>query len=124
MKTIKIIDLLNKIANGEKPPKKINVVTPLDINTNYIYIKEKHNYRSEIYTNVWLLENLHKTTLEKEVEIIEEEKEIEKIDIDKNDISWCEGNMKTDEDMVDIFLKTKDKINELIDAVNELKRGN
>ena len=39
MKTIKIIDLLNKIANGEKPPKKINVVTPLDINTNYIYIR-------------------------------------------------------------------------------------
>ena len=29
-----------------------------------------------------------------------------------------------DEDMVDIFLEIKDKINELIDAVNELKRGN
>ena len=113
MKTIKIIDLLNKIANGEKPPKKINVVTPLDINTNYIYIKEKHNYRSEIYTNVWLLENLHKTTLEKEVEIIEEEKEIKQIHIPEIE---CKENER--------ILRAEMKINELIDAVNEIRRGN
>ena len=125
MKTIKIIDLLNKIANGEKPPKKINVVTPLDINTNYIYIKEKHNYRSEIYTNVWLLENLHKTTLEKEVEIIEEEseekeiEEIEKLKItDRKGETVIEGYL--DQNRIDEIFG--EKINELIDAYNELKR--
>ena len=57
--------------------------------------------------------------LNDEVEIIEEDKKIEKLVIGKDDVAWCEGNMKTDEEMVDIVLEIKDKINEIIDKLNE-----
>jgi hypothetical protein len=49
MKTIKLIDLLNKIANGEEPPKKIkyNNITynlRLDEENNYYYQEAKCKY--------------------------------------------------------------------------------
>ena len=49
--------------------------------------------------------------LDDEVEIIEEEKEIEKLDENNT-------NVLTN------IIENRKKINELIDAVNELKRGN
>ena len=57
----------------------------------------------------------------KHKEIIEEDKKIEKLTIGKDDVAWCEGNMKTDEEMVDIVLEIKDKINEIIDYIMEDK---
>ena len=56
--------------------------------------------------------------LNDELEIIEEEKEIEKIrniniDMDGNEVERVPNNYEL-----------KEKINELIDAVNEIKRGN
>ena len=124
MKTIKLIDLLNKIAN-EDIPKKIKYSGVI---YEYDYYKGDCGYVDMSQSPYkWFEKEIDcdvPSFLNDEVEIIEEEeeKEIEKLDIDKNDISWCEGNMKTDEDMVDIFLETKDKINELIDAVNELRK--
>ena len=42
-KTIKIIDLLNKIANGEEPPEKIRIA-----GHRYKYNKETKDYDSDI----------------------------------------------------------------------------
>ena len=104
MKTIKIIDLLNKIADGEEIPKKIkyndDLYTHVD---NYCYFCEE--------TNEILSQNIYAefSRLNDEVEIIEEEKEIEKVSVKTNN-----HNVR----------KVANKINELIDTVNELKRGN
>lgn len=116
MKTIKIIDLLNKANNGEiiKKIKYNSIEYEFNEDENDWFNQDK---RTGLLDEVFMIYQLNE-----EVEIIEEEKEIEKLDIDKNDISYCEGNMKTDEDMVDIFLEIKDKINELIDVVNEMRK--
>ena len=110
MKTIKIIDLLNKIADGEEIPKKIkyndDLYTHVD---NYCYFCEE--------TNEILSQNIYAefSRLNDEVEIIEEEKEIRKMAfIYKVDDEMQNGNNE----------RFRDFINELIDAVNELKRGN
>ena len=44
MKTIKVIDLLNKIANGEEVPKKIKYKT-----WTFIYVDEFYGYMKENY---------------------------------------------------------------------------
>lgn len=75
MKTIKIIDLLNKIANGEEVPKKIKY------EENYYELKEKYNeyweqfeygYKTHTggYLNIW-----RKDVLNDEVEILDEPKD-------------------------------------------------
>ena len=129
MKTIKIIDIVKLIEkkNYKNLPKKIKIN-----NKTYEFDKTDNEYRrydrGGSFTPLYeFMKNggieYFSELIQMEAEIIEEEKEIEKLDIDKNDISYCEGNMKTDEDMVDIFLETKDKINELIDAVNSINKG-
>lgn len=69
MKTIKIIELLNKIANGEEVPNKIkyrNIYFVYDT-TNYCYIEEKYT----IYNDLLMELSNHKLTeLNYEVEII------------------------------------------------------
>lgn len=83
MKTIKVIDLLNRIANGEAVPKKIlirgyeyrlsegfrNSYFGDKGNINFAYEEENENY--------WL----DMSGVNEEVEIIEEDKEIEEIEI-------------------------------------------
>lgn len=75
MKTIKIIDLLNKIANGKEVPKKIKYV-----NLIWKYDEETKDY---INNNSLLFYEMNSIGLtEREVEILEEEKKIpEKLDI-------------------------------------------
>ena len=96
MKTIKIIDLLNKIAKGEEVPHFI-----IDEQEYYLgadgFLKELYGDEVE-----WTLDA---EWLNTEAEIIEEEKEIEAINICKTEDEY--------------FI---DKINELIEAVNKLKR--
>ena len=75
---IKIIDLLNKIANGEEVPKKIKYEKDTYIHIdNYCYYCED--------TNLILSDRIFAeySKLTDEVEIIEEPKKIEKI-------SWSE----------------------------------
>lgn len=45
IKTIKIIDLLNKIANGEEVPKKIKINNVIYEYIGYMYCTEKANYQ-------------------------------------------------------------------------------
>ena len=100
---MKVIDLLNKIANGEDVPNKIKY---------YGYVWEFLNngvYSSYWFNDIELQDYLDGNILENlndEVEIIEEDKEIEYL---RNQ---------------DFYIKkVGDKVNELIKAVNELKKG-
>ena len=108
---IKIIDLFNKIANNEKVPNHIisnNVVFHYDDNVQdyendfeYLFRDSFSNFgRSEDFLNIEV----------EEVEIIEEEKEIEKITLQFSE---------TQKEKNRLF---KDKINELVDEVNKLKK--
>lgn len=119
---MKVIELLTKIANGEDVPKKFTY-------KGYFWEYDKRNEMWFTYfTRCGEMKNhrfdrlfyLNKC-LNEEVEIIEEDKKIEKLTIGKDDVAWCEGNMKTDEEMVDIVLEIKDKINEIIDYIMEDK---
>ena len=112
MKTIKIIDLLNKIANGEEMPKKITYSLLRDEYKILIYDEEEQEYRYENdYNEFWHVPNHH---LNDEVDIIEEVKEIEKL-------YPTETGMTT---RAPGSFELMNKINELIDVVNRLKRGN
>lgn len=78
MKTIKIIDLINKIANGEEN----------DLITEFVFDGRVWNFsklnHSEFCLDVWLLNQEIKITrsLNDEVEILDEEDEFEDIDTD------------------------------------------
>lgn len=99
---IKIIDLLNKIANGEED----------DLLTEFEFDKRVWNFKrlndSEFCLDGWLLNQ--NITITKHKEILEEPKKIEKIDF---------GTLNTQKGKNRAM---KDAINKLIDAVNELKR--
>lgn len=110
---IKIIDLLNKIANDEEVPEKIMYDTCL-----YTCDKITRTYYDEEDRTLW--ESYNFKILNDEVEILNEAKE-DKI----QKIYHCETSLTQNE--VEIFITENlnqmvDKINELIDAVNELKR--
>ena len=106
MKTIKIIDLINKIANKDEVPNGIKKE-----GKTYKYNGSWEDYYCELddvyFFQTMLCRNKDMSLiLNDEVEIIEEEKEIETIDM-SSPISVVHCAMK---------------INELIDAVNELKK--
>ena len=113
MLRIKIIDLLNKIANNEEVPKKIKW-----LGKTYEY---SHNDRF-YYQNSWSMYRDFYTEgncLNDEVEILNEAKEdkIQKIYHFKTSLIQNE---------VEIFITKNlnqmvDKINELIDEINNLK---
>ena len=95
---MKVIDLLNKIANGEAPKNiKYN-------NTDY-YLFDSKSYirtdKSRFFVSIYFKE------LNDEVEIIEEDKKIEKID----PIDYCHST-DTTKDMVLV-----DTINQIIDKL-------
>lgn len=101
---IKIIDLLNMIAEGKELPEKF-------MYEGYLYYMQKTKgicYRcdelNEIFEECLVLEDLNDT-----VEIIEEPKKIEKIDF---------GTLNTQKEKNRAM---KDTINKLIDEINNLK---
>ena len=121
---IKIIDLLNKIANNEEVPKKIKYKD----NVYYLgkNIVDLHTYQTEgsnTTRKLSLIIDNEYLNLNDYVEIIEEPKKIEKIKSNGDEFysdyidAWISKN-KTDAYCE--FLMSK--INELIDVVNELKR--
>lgn len=105
-KTIKIIDLLNKNANGEEVPEKIkyrncifNKTFGAGINPNYVN-----------YDNTYLLEYVSNEadSLNELVEILEDNtEEIEELPENIDEFGW---------------LEVKDKINELVKAVKEIRK--
>ena len=108
---IKIIELLNRIANGEEVPKKIE----------YKY------FEGDSFEN--LIENLNyfhykdfSKTLNDEVEIIEEDKTIEELQFDSEEkyittITGTTNKMRN----IDVTLATK--INELVKEIKKMKEN-
>ena len=116
---IKVIDLLNAIAEGKELPEKF-------MYKGHLYYRQKYNgvcYRcdelNEIFEECLVLEDLNDT-----IEIIGEPKTIEKI-------SWREKESLAGEFTVnekqDILArrteKLKSSLNELIDEINNLKEN-
>ena len=112
---IKIIDLLNAIAEGKELPEKF-------MYKGHLYYRQKTKgicYRcdelNEIFEECLVLEDLNDT-----IEIIEEPKKIEK---------WGEGALEEMEKCTDYTLEDLQKYirilaetqNELIDEINNLK---
>jgi hypothetical protein len=111
---MKVIDLLNKIANKEEVPKKIEWEDDV-----YEYDEEEYAYTTYEYERpITLMENVLECDLNKEVEIIEEDKEIKEL------YHCC---MESDNQEIKFLIQNindlADKTNELIKAVNELKKG-
>ena len=106
---IKIIDLLNAIAEGKELPEKF-------MYKGHLYYRQKTKgicYRcdelNEIFEECLVLEDLNDY-----VEIIEEPKKIEKIEMCTSGIMGFDG-------VENITTELKNKINELIDEINNLK---
>ena len=117
---IKVIELLNKIANNEEVPRKIMFDTGL-----YIYDEEEKTYYDEEDRTLWQSYNFR--ILNDKVEIIEEPKKIEKLEpVRGSDLSDL-----TDKDMIlrnnalvelcKTLNNINNKVNELIDEINNLK---
>ena len=106
---IKIIDLLNKIANNEEVPEKIMFDEWL-----YIYNEREKTYYDEEDRTLWQSYNFK--ILTDEVAIIEETKKIEKL----NDKLGLFGDGNTQK-IINELNYTRTIINELIDEINNLK---
>ena len=107
---IKVIDLLNKIANGEKAPKKIKINNVIYEYRGCMYCTEKANYQD---IEDYLFGKWNFNILNKEVEILDEQKKIEKMECSIE--SWFSPSQADIE-----IIK---KINELVDEINNLKES-
>ena len=115
---MKVIDLLNKIANGEEVPKILH-------NGKYgIYEKEKravafyNDEKCTSYYGSWFNWELCEDGLNDEIEIIEEPKKIEntnlKVKIDRNFGCWKNLNH-----LLFGIGEIDKKLNEIIDYINK-----
>lgn len=134
---MKIIDLLNKIANGEEVPEKIKVNEIIfEYQGDDYLFKDKNNYNKEHwlfsdgYTDKFQWLDIFLTT---EIEIIEEPKKIETnlkkmlipsiqfnlgyINTNDKEVVIKEMN-KTIQDLYDRTLALNTQINEIIDYIN------
>ena len=112
---MKIIDLLVKISQGEKMPKKIKYEG---------YVLEYDKVAKDYYRNdideeyIYLFQDLFKKEtglfINNEVEIIEEDKKIIRLEFE-------EGNIEDKLFLARYITHNRAKINELIDEVNKLK---
>lgn len=109
---MKIIDLLVKISKCEEVPKKFTYngyLWEYDIKNKmwFYYFGEGKNHRFDrlFYLNMLLND---------EVEVIEEEKEIEKLNLDTDELKGKETVRA-----IDYLLEGK--INELIDVINDMR---
>ena len=131
-KAIKVIDLLNKIANGEDIPKKIklsDIVYYWDIDDRCYIDEDMNNWVNNI-DNKWLEARISmdsKKDLNKEVEIIEEEPEIDIQGIEELEEYSIQGlevsgySMTQGEYLLeDGVEENREIINELIKAVKQL----
>lgn len=116
-KTITIYELLRLIKEG-KAPKIVKWKGYIFSFYNNDYLCKNEDFIKNRETNYLLcyLFSLPESPLNIKVEIIEEDKKIEKL----SRCTWQENGL-TIQKMVDID-KVFDKVNELIDVVNELRK--
>lgn len=127
-KEIKIIDLLNKIAKGEEVPKRIKLKGYDNIFTLREDCKGYKWYGDEITHDGFgetICQNLE-CVIKCEVEIIEEDNKIKKIQTigSKWYSEYIEGYFDEEEKYSAYDEYLMNKINELIDEVNKLKEDN
>lgn len=118
---IKIMDLLVKVANGEKLPEKIIY------EDNVYYLGENmvdlHTYQTkygETTRKLSLIIDNEYLNLTDEVEIIEEDNKIKKLDLP----SFEEFKNMSIEERYVVTAREYDALNELIDTINKLKENN
>lgn len=123
---MKVIDLLNKIANGEEKPKKIKLLSDNEMyeyNYDFDYIGENGDgLFGECLANAMDI----KKFLNDEVEIIEENNKKEKLDTIKKLNSWIVGVGRVDERNIEEYIhklyrqqfEMFNKLNEIIDKIN------
>ena len=111
---MKVIDLLNKIANGEAP-KHIRVYDEDWYWNDYDGYVTKWSLSTTPDAQHYLFNQYRLDfVLDKEVEIIEEDKKIEKIDL------ILDEQFSNDE--LQAYIKeTQEKLNEIIDKLNEVE---
>ena len=118
---IKIIDLLNKIANNEEVPKKIKWENIIYAYSEYDKDYLEYPFSNEEYKGLFdMKDSILTQFLNDEVEIFEDPKKIEK---------WGEGALEEMEKCTDYTLEDLQKYirilaetqNELIDEINNLK---
>lgn len=113
---MKVIDLLNKIANGEEVPKKVKYKTHY-----WEYKEEAKDYKDNEDDYVFSCSNYDITAmLDNEVEIIEEDKKIEELKYWVDVASWVEGEdlKKGLKEQAEFNKNLYCKINEIIDKLN------
>ena len=112
-KVISVYELLGLIKDG-KAPKKIEYK-----GDTYIYAGDDYSINDN--REDWLITKYDyflTNFLNEKVEILEEDKHIiEKLYIGKNDITYDDGAIDDDE-LVDNFIDVKDKLNEVIEFLN------
>lgn len=121
---MKVIDLLNKIANGEEVPKLLH-------NGKYgIYEKEKravafyNDEKCTSYFGSWYKWELCEDGLNDEIEIIEEPKKIERLnEILRIDDLQTPYDWNIQKIWKNIIIQ-QNKLNEIIDFINKEKRKN
>lgn len=117
-KTIKIIDIFIKIANGEEVPVmvRMNGIDECE-DIIFLYDKDIQDYKSKDEDYLFeIIFNKNFPVLNLEVEILEEDKKIEKLTFNDTDVCCVDGLMKQS-------LNIKNKINEIIDRLEELEKG-
>ena len=105
---MKVIELLNKIANGEEVPKKIQVYNDIFVLDEENKLYEHENTRTKLFSIY------NGNILNYEVTIIKEDKKIEKLDqtLNRSDIG---------EDYYRYIMENRFKINEIIDKINSME---
>lgn len=112
---IKVIDLLNKIANDEEVPEKIKINNVIYEYRGYMYCTEKANYQD---IEDYLFGKWNFNILNNYAEIIKEPKKIEKI-ARCDDVKMTHyGELHKPTENEEIL---RIKFNELIDEINNLK---
>lgn len=121
---MKVIDLLNKIANKEEVPKRFRYE-----NKTYAYYEAFGGYYEENYQGTYNKKFLSfrneqwHSVLNTELEIIEEGKDIKEIEVDNSCIVDYDETGKhyitTNKKDKNVYIR---KINELVREVNKLKK--
>ena len=111
---MKVIDLLNKIANGEEVPKLIMTSGERFVLIDYGKDTKIYQMIEEPYTRL----DINTSCLNDEVEIIEEDKKILMLPYPHIEI---ESN--ADDEIRDYLYKLTDKLNEIINYIQEDKNG-
>lgn len=122
---IRLIDLLNKIYNNDNIPKKI-----IYDNCKWEYLSEYSDYKNEYKSYLFgyyiaNYDDIH-SFLNQEIEIIEEDKKIEKLNIENDSPThfYITNEYGTKCGLTKHSKMIADKLNEIIDVVNKLVEDN